>query len=121
MRFVPARDWKLRIEDILEAVCKIQHYTAGMTQDAFVSEQKTLDAVVYNFVLIGEAARYLPPEIEVSYPEVPWKEMRDMRNFLVHEYPGTDPEIIWKTVVNDLPPLALQLERVLRMEGGSTE
>jgi uncharacterized protein with HEPN domain len=116
---MPPRDWQLRIEDILEAIRKIQYYTADMTLETFFSSPQALDAVAYNFIVIGEAARSIPPEVEARYPQVAWKEMRDMRNFLVHEYPGTDPEIVWKTLVNDLPPLVPALERILAEEDSS--
>jgi uncharacterized protein with HEPN domain len=68
---MPDRDWKLRIEDILEAIAKIQRYTEGMTFETFSGDEKPIDAVVRNFTVIGEASRYIPLEIEARYPELP--------------------------------------------------
>lgn len=54
------RDWRFRIEDILEAISRIQSYTAGLTYEEFCQEQRTIDAVVRNFEIMGEAARHIP-------------------------------------------------------------
>jgi len=110
------RDWRLRIEDILEAIAKIEHYTAEMTFEAFRADERTVDAVVRNLTVIGEAARYLPPEVEARYPEIPWARMRGIRNFVVHEYFGVDVGILWETAKRNLPPLVSLLQRVLESE-----
>jgi uncharacterized protein with HEPN domain len=91
---MPDRDWKFRIEDILESIAKVERYTAGMTFDTFTADEKTIDAVVRNFTIIGEAARYMPQEIEARYPYLPWNEMRGMRNIVVHEYFGVSFSIL---------------------------
>jgi|GEM_PF-1254019 len=88
---MPPRQWRLRVEDMLEAIHKIERYTTGMTPETFFAKPQTIEAVAYNFI-IGEAARHIPPEIEARYPEVPWLQMRDLRNFLAHEYPKVKPE-----------------------------
>lgn len=116
---MPPRQWKLRLEDILEAIHKIQRYTSGMTTESFFTESQTIEAVAYNFIVMGEAARHIPPEVEARYPEVPWLLMRDMRNFLAHEYPRVKPEVIWDTIVRDLPPLVTVLQRILTEEDAS--
>ena len=102
---MPPRDWKLRIRDIAKAIRNVRSYTEGMNYSDFVSDPKTVDAVIRNFIIIGEAASRVPSKIESMHPEIPWKDMRDMRNFVVHEYFGISDKIIWDTVQNDLPPL----------------
>lgn len=77
---MPPRDWRLRIEDILEAIHKTQRYVSGLSFDEFCADDKVVDAVVRNLEVIGEAARHIPPEIESRHPGVPWGEMRGMRN-----------------------------------------
>lgn len=109
---MPDRDWKLRIEDIIEAIQRIQSYTAGYELSSFTADLKTVDAVVRNMKVIREAARHIPPEIETKYAFVPWAEMRGMRNILLHEYFGVNVEILWQTVVNDLPPVISTLQRI---------
>ncbi len=115
---MPPRDWPLRLEDILEATSRIQAYTSGMDREAFFSDTKTLDAVIRNFIVIGEAARYLPEEVINRYPEVPWAEMGAMRNFVIHQYPEIEPQIVWDTITRNLPPLVPLLERILAETGG---
>lgn len=110
---MPPRGWQLRIKDILEAIHRIEQYTQEMDAEAFSADAKTVDAVVRNLTIIGEAARMLPQDIEQRYREVPWAKMRAMRNVVVHEYFGVDEAIIWVTVRDNLPPLVPLLERIL--------
>ncbi len=107
------RDWKLRVEDVLDAIARIQRYTAGMTGDEFLSSEMVQDAVIHNFTVIGEAARHVPAEVESRHPDVPWTRMRGMRNLVVHEYSGVDLRIVWDTSQVDLPPLVPLLQNIL--------
>lgn len=107
------RDWKLRVRDILTSIEKIQSYTSGINYDQFRADQKTVDAVIRNFEIIGEAAGYIPETIQEKYPELAWLEMRGMRNIMIHEYFGVSLPIIWHTITNDLNPLADGLKRLL--------
>ena len=111
---MPVRDWKARLQDITEAIAKIDRYTRGMPADAFRADEKTVDAVVRNLVVIGEASRHIPEDVEQHHPEIPWDKMRGIRNVVVHEYFGVDAEILWETARHDLPPLRPLLERLLR-------
>lgn len=110
---MPLRNWMLRISDILEAVAAIQEYTAGLTFDTFSHDRKTIDAVIRNFIVIGEAASHLPEEVLRQYPEIPWREMRDMRNIVVHEYFGVEVKILWEKIQSDLPPLIDPIEGIV--------
>ena len=111
---MPHRDWRLRIQDIIEAIEKILRYTEGMTFEEFAKDERTVDAVIRNFTVIGEASRHIPQEIEQRYADVPWQEMRGMRNILVHEYFGVSIQILWHTIKYDLPPLLPKLKTVLK-------
>lgn len=102
---MPPRDWKFRIKDILGAIDNVQAYTNEMEFAAFVRDRKTIHAVIHNLTVIGEAACHLPDDILLEHPEIPWRDMRDMRNFIIHEYFGISDRIIWETVLNNLPPL----------------
>ena len=110
---MPHRDWKFRIQDILDAVDKVGEYTQGMDFKSFTEDRKTVDAVVRNLIIIGEAAIQIPEEVCAKHPEVPWYEMRGMRNFIVHEYFKASDKIIWDTVQVDLPLLPTMLENIL--------
>ena len=113
---MPPREWKLYIEDILEAISKIQRYTEGMDLKAFRASDITVDAVQRNLTIIGEAARQVPPKIVEGYPDIPWNKMRGLRNVVVHQYSGVDLSIVWETVGHDLPPLLPVLRKVLDEE-----
>lgn len=108
-----ARDWRLRLQDILHAIEKIQAYTHNVNEEAFFSSSLLIDAVVRNFIIIGEAARHIPAEVRAAHPQTPWTDMQEMRNFLVHEYPKVDPEIVWRTIRTDLPALVPLLQDIL--------
>lgn len=110
---MPYRDLKLRVEDILEAISKIERYTANMSFEDFLADDKSSDAVVRNLEIIGEAARNIPEDICLRFPSVPWDKMRGMRNMLAHEYFGVSLQIIWQTVKDDLPPLVTPLQEIL--------
>ena len=101
---------------MLEAIGRIERYTTGMSYEEFCFDQRTIDTVTLNFEIIGEAARYVPVEIESHYPQVPWRQSRAMRNELIHAYFGVDLAIIWDSIQQDLPPLALLLQQVLEQE-----
>lgn len=76
---------------------------------AWQNDEKTVDAVIRNLEVIGEASSHLPIEIQEQYPDVPWSMMKGIRNILAHEYFGVDLEIVWKTVQDDLPILKKRL------------
>lgn len=107
------RDWKIRISDMLDCIEHIKVYTQDMTLSEFQSDQRTIDAVLRNLEIIGEAARYTPKEITKRYPDIPWDEMRSMRNIVIHEYFGVNLNIIWHTTQVDLPSIVDRLKEIL--------
>lgn len=109
------RPIKLYLNDIKEAISKIESYTRKMTFDEFKKDAKTIDAVVRNIEIIGEAAKHIPPEIRLKHVEIPWKEIIGTRSKVIHEYFGIDETILWKTVTEDLPQLKNQIEKILKM------
>jgi uncharacterized protein with HEPN domain len=86
---------------------------AGKDLAAFESDDLTLDAVSRCFGIIGEAAAHVPNEVVAAHPEIPWAEMRGMRNIVVHEYFGVTNETLWKTAREDLPAIVEPLRRLL--------
>jgi uncharacterized protein with HEPN domain len=85
-----------------------------MSYEQFCSDDKTVDAVIRNLEIIGEAAGYIPLEIEEKHPELAWLEMRGMRNIMAHECFGVSLPIIWRAIEQDLNPLAEGLDKLLK-------
>lgn len=100
----------LYVTDILEAIEKIISYTKNLSFPQFKNDTKTIDAVVRNLEVIGEAARNMPKNIRLDYPDIPWKQVIGARNKVLHEYFGVDEEILWKTIQDDMPILKEQIE-----------
>ena len=109
----PDKRWQLRVGHILQAIDKINRFTVGLTFESFAADEKTVDAVVRNFQVLGEAARHIPKDIQNKYPAIPWTIMQGMRHILVHDYFKVRVEIVWRTIQSDLPPLVSLVERVL--------
>lgn len=84
-----------------------------MNHDAFVSDSKTIDAVVRNMEIIGEAANHLPQEFYKIYPEVKWKQIIGLRHRIVHDYFGVDVQIIWTVIEKDIQKLKEDITRIL--------
>jgi uncharacterized protein with HEPN domain len=118
---MPPRGWRFRINDILAAIDAVQAYTRGMDFASFVADRKAVHAVIHNLTVIGEAACHLPDDLLFEHPKIPWRDMRDMRNFIVHEYFGISDRIIWDTVQNNLPPLIPMLKSLLPSTEGSPQ
>ena len=104
------------LEDILTAFNRIAEYIEGYTFIDFKRDYKTVDAVIRNFEIIGEASKNLPKEFTEKYSEVPWAEMDLLRNKVSHEYFGVDYEIIWDVATNYLPENKSQVEDILNKE-----
>jgi len=112
------RSQQLYFGDIIEAISKILTYTTGKGFKSFSSDGMTIDAVVRNFEILGEAAKHISPALKDKYPDIPWQEMTAMRNKVIHEYFGVDVEIIWETVNNILPELLKVLKKTCKQEFG---
>lgn len=112
------REWRFRIEDMLRSLEGIREDLEGLTYEAFLDNRTVRNSVVRELEIIGEAARFVPPNIEAAYPEIPWADIRGMRNMIAHEYFGLDWNIIWETANSDLPVLEPFLQRILVTSDG---
>lgn len=110
---MPSRDWQNRVRDVLTAIVEIREFTNGITFEQFQADRKTISAVLYNLAMIGEAVRIIPPDLEASHPEIPWNDMRGMRNIVIHEYFQVNLSIIWQTIQEDLVSLEFSLRQLL--------
>jgi uncharacterized protein with HEPN domain len=108
------RDWIMRVKDIVSSIDKIKVFTTGMTYEQFSKDEKTIDAVIRNLEIIGEAAAHIPLNIQERHADFAWLEMRGMRNIMVHEYFGISLPIIWHTIEHDLVPLETGFRELLK-------
>ena len=109
-----SRDISLYIKDILQNMRDAEEFIQELSYDQFLSDKKTLNAVVRSIEVIGEAAKKVPDEIRVKYPSVPWREMAGMRDKLIHFYFSVDREAVWLVVKERIPALKPLIEQILR-------
>ena len=100
------------IEDILTCIQHIESYTTNLSFDQFSAHYMTVEACLYNIQVIGEAAARLPENIKDDNPQIPWPLIKGMRNRLIHEYFGTDLNLVWNVIKNELPTLKTELEKI---------
>lgn len=100
------------IEDIWDSMEKIARYVIGMDLNSFQQDDRTIDAVVRNLEIIGEAANRLPESFKLQYAEIPWRKIVGLRNRIVHEYFGVDVDIVWSILQSDLPALRPAFEKI---------
>nr|WP_277882522.1 DUF86 domain-containing protein [Pseudanabaena sp. FACHB-2040] len=110
------RESPLRVQDVLDAISSIQQRIYGMTLEDFEEDETIIKAVLYDFIVIGEASVNVPETIQRRHPDIPWRFMIGMRNVMAHEYFRVDLARVWATVQEDLVPLIPQLEQLLSSE-----
>lgn len=98
---------------MLQSAQKPKLYTKGLDYDSFLADDKTIDAVVRNFEIIGGAANRIDPDFRDTHPEIEWKRIRGLRNRIVHEYFGIDSSIVWEIIKRDIPDLKEKLIEIL--------
>ncbi len=102
---------KANLLSIIEAADKIKSFITDLWDaDALYKDQKTLDAVLMNFIVIGESVNRLPKEFTSSNEHIPWVSIRNFRNIIAHNYFGIDVEEVWQIIHNDLIPLRKQIQ-----------
>lgn len=107
------REYKLYINDIKQAIDKINSYTAGISSEDFKNDSKTYDSVLHNLMIIGEAANKIPDEVKEKNIRINWRGIIGMRNIIAHGYFIVDPDIVWVTIQERLPELADEINRLI--------
>lgn len=111
------RDPRVYVEDILEASRRIRAYTRGMSLEDFSKSLLTIDAVIRNLEVIGEAAARIPDDAKDEAADIEWRKIVALRNVLAHEYFGVNTKIVWDVVANKLEPLERACRRILAAGG----
>jgi uncharacterized protein with HEPN domain len=111
------RDELLLLKDIFDAANKIVKFTEGMNFQKFIEDDKTQDACIRNFEIMGEAARHLSEKTMLANPEIEWRKISNYRNLLIHEYFGVNIEIVWDIIETDLDDTIYSLNKILGETG----
>jgi len=114
---VSSRQWQQRVRDIHRSALAIQARTANLSATEFRCNETVIKAVLYDFLIIGEAARAIPASVCDRYPQIPWRLMGDMRNVISHEYFQVQIETVWKGVCEDIPDLIERVTDLMTQEG----
>ena len=101
-----------KLRDILGAIEAIEDYSVS-SYDEFLADSKTQDAILYNLLIIGEAANQISDEFQERHHTIPWSSMIGTRNIIVHGYDQVKLQIVWKILQQDLATLKSKIANVL--------
>ena len=107
------RDYRLYLQDIAECCQNAADYTDGMSFDEFSADRKTIDAVVRNLEIIGEAVKNVPLDILQTKPEIEWQQIARLRDLIIHHYFKVKLTVVWDIVQNRLPELKMAVSEML--------
>jgi uncharacterized protein with HEPN domain len=117
---MPFEDARSLLGDILESIKLIEQFVHGMDLESYRWDEKTQAATERKMLVISEAAIRLKEDAEGLCPEVPWRDIRGIGNWLRHQYDRVDVETVWNTIQDDLPPLKAAVEKVLASPDSSS-
>lgn len=110
---MPKRGDMELLEDIKEAIKRIEFYTGKMSYEQFLQDIKTQDAVVRNIEIIGEATKNVSDKLKKNSPQIPWKKMAGVRDRLIHHYFGVNYDVVWAIAKKELPEVNKHIKKVL--------
>jgi uncharacterized protein with HEPN domain len=111
-----SRDPLLFLEDIEKSCEKVVRYAEGRSKDQVFGEDVRADAILLNLHIIGEAVKKLPDDLRERHPDVAWREIAGLRDFISHAYFALDSDIVWDAVERDIPALLDAVRRIIRTE-----
>jgi uncharacterized protein with HEPN domain len=110
------RNTVLLLKDISEAIQNIFEFTKGLSFESYCTDIKTKHAVEHNFMIIGEAVARLPDDFKQIHKEINWRQVKDFRNVIVHDYFGIDNSIVWDIIQMSLSDLLSDISHILQEE-----
>ncbi|MEK6791990.1 MAG: DUF86 domain-containing protein [Deltaproteobacteria bacterium] len=111
-----SKDDLIRLKHILEATMEALDFVKGKSRTDFDKNRMLVLSLIKEIEIMGEAASKISNGVKEKYPHIPWGDITGMRNYLIHAYFDIDFDMVWKTVTEDLPPLAAEIEKVLSRE-----
>ena len=112
----PKREYLDFLQDILTAMDKVLRFAEGVNFEQLVQNDEKLAAVILQVQIIGEAAKQIPAEVKLRYPEIPWKDITGIRDKVVHAYFAINDQKLWETATIDIPRDKPLVERALEEE-----
>ena len=106
------RNYKIFLDDILKEIENINKFISDMDFETFCLDEKTKYAVARSLEIIGEAVSKIPEEIKEKHKDIPWQDIKNFRNIVIHKYWDIDVEIIWDIIENELEPLRKNLKKI---------
>jgi uncharacterized protein with HEPN domain len=111
-----SRNVLLLLQDIETSCAKILRYTEGLSREQVFTDQLRFDGVLYNLHVLGEAVKKLPLDLRERYPDVAWREMAGLRDFVAHAYFALDLDILWDAIRRDVPALLSRIQEMIVVE-----
>ncbi len=108
------RDWFFRVHDMLKSIEQIENIVEQTTLEEFMKNFMFSNSVIRDLEIIGEASKHIPQEVASLYNHVPWQDIKDMRNVLIHEYFGVNLKVVWDTATLDIPSMKSVLFEILK-------
>jgi uncharacterized protein with HEPN domain len=102
------------LNDVLESIQKIKKYTKGMNYEQFLQDDKTIDACVRNFEIIGEVSSKIDADFKLNHSEIEWNRMKGLRNRMIHDYSGVDYQVVWDIISEYLDELDYQVQKLIK-------
>jgi uncharacterized protein with HEPN domain len=105
-----SREWQSYLADIKTASEKVTRFTAGMDREAFFGDDRTYHAVIHCLLIVGEAVKHIPDHVRQEMPEVEWRKIAGMRDWLAHVYFSINDDILWDVIERKVPALLQSIE-----------
>ena len=111
-----SREALLFLEDIEKSCAKIIRYTGDLERDQVFVDEMRFDAILFNLHVVGEAVKKLPLDLRDRYPDIAWREITGLRDFVAHAYFALDLDILWDAIRQDIPALLVRTREMIAIE-----